>query len=883
MFEGNGDVDEKIPFVGRRREVEEIKAWLRVGRHRLVQIYGPPFTGKQRLAKQILKEIHPECRYRQIPLKCIEILGEFTRNWNEWLEEFLSALGIQSDDDDDTEHGIVKHVKQIVTKNKSLRLLFLFTKIDTILSKPDQQDQFVRFCKNLIRYSAKIFFLVTSQKRVVLPSSISARATFLTGVSETEGCVLFESVAKHHIHGWMERVSDIVRGCWYLPGLVKEAAMLLDHPNHVVNIDDLVKIVQSPGSLMRILSFQKQKLQRFFERMSDSAKKGAMLLTLFKGSFSKSAATEVLSATENKTESDGVSLVEMCDHSLVSRCSSGSDRYTVPTFLREFLAEKIQNIADFDPGRLQFTKFFCRTLQNVDEKVYTHGRERVIGHLHGDFENIRELMQQTMHCTEDMFPLLIQTVVSTEELFTTCFPNQEVKTFYDSLMKAASVYGTDKDRALIQWLIAQNSSPYVKGASQQVDVLELCQAAHNVLETGGPSYHLAAIKGLMGQTHNRRGNSKHAKRLLLEALHMLSSLERSMTTIRREVTLLSHLAISEVVLGNHSDSELTVDRGMLVANRNTPYHPAIAVMLNTMGLIWENSGRSQLYAMRYYKWSLSERRRHSYFREENLVPALLNVSLQLVRTGKCCAALDTLQEALDIRKEFGWVNHFTAVTLYYIGVVQMQMGNYPVALEYNNKAFNMLELCTPEHAVNMKVIDAIAHCYLAMGDKPNARKSFQRAMEKYQNGKTDDAVNKICVLRHNLLLGNTSQRQNAFSYLQNELLKTSDTKLNTEGQISDCRRVFSSFKDQSWNEYARLLLRTYCSLCKNMYRVFPNSDGVQIQTNMVYRNVQSPRQPSESCDTDTTETDRGGVEPMLQSSSKLDNGQGKSIIDENII
>ncbi|XP_033732421.1 uncharacterized protein LOC117321904 [Pecten maximus] len=868
----NDELENKMPFVGRRREVEEIKAWLRVGHHRLIQIYGPPFTGKQSLAKQIQNDIETECIDRKISLKCIESTGEFSRDWSEWLDELVNASGTPVSNGD-SEYSIIKHIRQIANDKKLSRLLFVFTKIDNIICKPALQDRFVRFCQSLIRLSANIFMLVTSQKRIVFPSSLSVRATFLTAMTESEGITLLQNTARKSARDVIKHAPDIVRGCCYLPGLITEAVVLLDHPHHVVGMDDLVTIVQTPGSLMRMISFQKQKLQHFFDRMSENEKNGAMLLTLFKGSFSKSAANEILLSSRKAHDSASVSLVELCDQSVVSRCTD-SDRYEVLPFLNEFLIEQIHNVSELNPARLQFTKFFCRILQSVEQKIYVHGRDKVMGHLHGDFDNVRQLMQQTMHCTQEIFPLLMQTVVSAEELFTACFPNREVKLFYDSLMDAASTFGTERDRALIFWLMAQNKNPYMKESldnsssdtTKSLDVLELCEAAHSVLQIEGPSYHLAAIKGLMGQTYNRRGNFKKARRLLMEALDMLSRFERSMTTTRREVTLMSHLAISEMCLENHSNSESTVDKGMQIACRETPYHPAIAVMLNTMGLIWENSGRSQVYAMRYYKWSLEERRKHSYFREENLVPALLNVSLQLIRTGKFSAAVNTLEEAIEIRKQYGWVNHFTAVTLYYIGIVQMQIGNFSLALDYNQQAFIMLEICTPEHFVVFKAIDAIAHCHLALKDEYNARRSFVRAIDKYQKYDTDDMTSKVCILRHCLLLGDSHQRQHAFSCLQEEFLKTSDTELNIARQISEIRDVHLANEEENWNENGRVVLSEHCSLCRNRYRVFPYCENdAWLQTN--HPLMQSQKQPSESCDSSYSETDCGTSESQLRTKS----------------
>ncbi|XP_021369635.1 uncharacterized protein LOC110460803 [Mizuhopecten yessoensis] len=280
---------------------------------------------------------------------------------------------------------------------------------------------------------------------------------------------------------------------------------------------------------------------------------------------------------------------------------------------------------------------------------------------------------------------------------------------------------------------------------------------------------------------------------------MLSCLERNAVITRREVTLLSHLAISEVYLEKHSNTERTVDRAMQIACRDTPHHPAIAVMLNTMGLMLENSGRSQINAMRYYKWSLDERRKHSYFRAETLCPALLNVSLQFVRSGNCNAALKTLEEAIELRKQYGWVDHFTGVTLYYIALVYMQIGNFSLALEYNQQALNMLEQCTPEHPVNLKAVNAIAHCYLAMNDELNARRFFDIAIAKHPNCKTIGTTHKICTLRHCLVLGGTHQRQIAYSCLEKELSEMPDTEMNIGQRISECMAIYSTEKGECWN------------------------------------------------------------------------------------
>ncbi|XP_021369650.1 uncharacterized protein LOC110460816 [Mizuhopecten yessoensis] len=99
MFAENNDnvdeADERIPFVGRRRELEEIKAWCRLSRQRLVQIYGPPFTGKQRLANQIQNELVAEYEEKQMPLKCINTSGECLTDWNvQELHSHMKTLNI---------------------------------------------------------------------------------------------------------------------------------------------------------------------------------------------------------------------------------------------------------------------------------------------------------------------------------------------------------------------------------------------------------------------------------------------------------------------------------------------------------------------------------------------------------------------------------------------------------------------------------------------------------------------------------------------------------------------------------------------------------------------------------------------------------------------
>ncbi|XP_060071205.1 uncharacterized protein LOC132551114 [Ylistrum balloti] len=858
-------MDESIPFVGRRRDCEEIKVWFRQGRHRLIQVYGPPFTGKQRLAQKIKDDLAEECRERGLPLRCIGTSGEYTRDWNDWLDELVIASGDQSRQDNSSERCITNHIRLMTNDNQFSRILFVFTKVDNVICTPILQEQFIMFCQKILQISRKIFILVTSQKRIMYPSSLSKRAVFLAGVTESDGVLLLQNVAQRHadikIHS-----RDIVRGCCYLPGLIVEAAMLLDNPQHVVSVDDLVAIVQSPGSLMKILSFHRQRLQYFFDRMSENMKKGAMLLTLFQGSFSKEAATEVLLQSKTTGQSPYVSLIELCDQSVVSKCMQ-SDRYEVNAFFHCHMLENIQDVTELNSGRLQFTKFFCRTLQDIDHRVYVHGRENVLNHLHADFDNVRQLMQQTMHCTEEIFPLLMQVVVSAEEVFTVCFSNQEVERFYESLMAAASVFGTARERALILWLMAQNSNPYGKDKANNMDVLELCKAAVRILHLEGPSYHLAAIKGLMGQTYNRIGNARNGHRLLSEALAMLAGIERSVMVTRREVALLSHLAISEVYLENHSNSERTVDRGLHIACRETPHHPAIAVMLNTMGLMWENSGRSHVNALQYYKWSLKERRKHSYFKEENLVPALLNVSLQFVRTGRYSDALSNLEEAMEIRKRFGWINHFTAVTLWYSGVVYMQLGNFSRALDTIQQAFKILEMCTPQHPAIFGVGAGIAHCHLAMKDEYNARRAFSQIIAKYHTIKTDDVSVKIGALRHCLLLGDSHQRKNTFLCLQRELLDITDTNLNIEQQISECRDIYLANEEENWNENGRILLSKHCSLCQNGYRVFSYCENAACDKNLTATQMQSSgsfdkdlkkthRQPSESVDKDLDETER---------------------------
>lgn len=305
---------------------------------------------------------------------------------------------------------IIKMIQECSDKDRYL--ILAFTKVDDILSS--NLSQLGKLCNDILDRSRNVFVILSSQIRVVISHHLRIRHVLLKKLDSYDAISLLRLAANDLDFAGLE--NKIVCGCQCMPGLILEAANLLVNNEGIINGDSLAEMLRCPETALTFFSSAlgppeeqlKAKIEKLISRLPSKLQTSVHDISLFKGSFSSEAFHAVLG---HERESDSNFQVMMLRNASVLEFDKDRHLFSLNPLIKSYLDLNTATMPCSDLAKLRFVKFFVDTMVVIDNKLYKDSHKNIKDYFHHDYENVCQVMQHAIHCTDNVFEALMQASV----------------------------------------------------------------------------------------------------------------------------------------------------------------------------------------------------------------------------------------------------------------------------------------------------------------------------------------------------------------------------------------------------------------------------------------------------------------------------------------
>lgn len=386
-FRPNNLVVQPNVFIGRERELEELKKIAARDKHRLVTIVAPGGYGKSRLASQL----------------CANLLDNFENGVFEVLlapisehERIVSvaagALNFQF-------HGHGKPKQQLLDYLREKQMLILFDNFEHVMGGR-------ALLLEVLEHASKVSILVTSRESLRLKGEKVYRLNPLRmrddsrtpGDELPEGVVLFAeraSLVKHDFEITEESLALAQRICekldgvplaielaaawsdfYPLPQILKSVERQLDITARMVDVDERHRSVRAC-------------LDHSYKLLSDEQAQALRALAVFAGSFSLEAATQILA----KPETPGL-LSDLHTKSWVYTCPRGDEaRFCMRQAQREYADEQLAKDENRNTYLSRHAMYFAQFTEMKCEELVGPSQLEAVRAINADLPNVYAALQ----------------------------------------------------------------------------------------------------------------------------------------------------------------------------------------------------------------------------------------------------------------------------------------------------------------------------------------------------------------------------------------------------------------------------------------------------------------------------------------------------------
>ncbi|XP_041368149.1 uncharacterized protein LOC121382681 [Gigantopelta aegis] len=788
-----------LPFVGRRKVLEDIKTGLS-NETRLAQLFGQPMVGKARTAKQVQLELAKEFEGNGRHVMSVEMCCRDISDWTDLLTDFQNALGWN--DIACKETAIFTKLKNVMRNKPSHIFLFLFLKCEKLGNeKSSLAEKFDILITKLIELSKNVFVIVTTQK-VFSFKGVKHIITNVLPMTREESNHLFKRCFSDvDVEPFLPAVDTHGLG---LPSLIMEAASQLKlHMPEIpdITLEDFEDIFQ----LCKETLLDHPSNLEVFDGLNECTKSILIDLSIFQGSFGVTQLETVFNKRPSQVKAIIVKL-EQCSQLVQDK---NKNRMRIHPAVENYIRNSLPgHITYNDTVRLRFVKLFGQVLKKVDSEITVRPEQHIYQHLHPDWLNFQQLLKEAIHCTQDTYKPFLQVANEAETVLIKFFP-EEALNFYTSMVNASEKFGNDLEQAKQKWLLGRAKT---RGKGTEYDgAMGLFKEALPAIVSSDDYYAHVSLLADMAYNYYKQGDYRTALGFFEEALQEAGRHESSDRLLNKVLSIRCDTAIQLIFLNEPDSAEHILVETMKVITVVAPYHPAIPIMINSLGLICERARHDNENALRNYSSSLHERRKYATLAPADLVVPLNNVAMQYSRRGNHDHALKLLDEAFSIRKKLGWKDFHTGLTCLHMGCVQMALLHFEEAVEYTKLSLEIFRTCTKNHHVQVMVLSAMAHCLAGLEkwhDSADCLKEAVAVSEKYQKKCPSDET--IQLVRKHLYVALRGHQQGLRSFF--------------ESRKSEIHRQLSLCRDRHENMYFKWQ-RELVELCKTESTFFTNEIG----------------------------------------------------------
>ncbi|XP_046548432.1 uncharacterized protein LOC124258382 isoform X2 [Haliotis rubra] len=737
------DPDDLAPFVGRNDEREAIKMML--GHSvRAVQLVGSPMVGKSCLAEKISRELQQEMAAKDRKLMCYHMSCMDVLTADDFLARLSAGLELPSTAT--SYSSLVNSFKKIAKDDPKCSHFFVLLKCESF-HRIGLDIQFLDLVKKLMETSNRAFAIITTQKAFNFPP---ARQVPINPLSSQDTVTLVKRCAPDvDIDPYRDAIE---KHCMGLPPLAMDAAHQLVKAQGIPLSPYEFEEVLSGANRSRRIHTSHDVLNsaalRQFQGLNDFLKQRILDISIFKGSFRVDHILKLLGQNQAEAKAQ---LIEMRNSGVVE-LEHGGQRMHLQTVISHYVRNIMGNHIKYsDTVRLQFVTLFLDVLKKADSELFVKPQQTVFGYLHDDWPNLRQVLEQAIHCTENTYPAFLQVAMNAENLLVKCFPGEAVK-FYEAMMWSATRFGNPEECAMQKWLLGMAKT--LSKGTDLVEAMGLFKEALPVLRSGNTPEALVSVMADMGLNYCRQGKNTKSRNFYLEALEESGRCHDGRKLTNRIINIRCYLAIPMIFLEHYDEAETLLKETLAETEKVAPCHPSIPVMINSLGLIYERAGKDDDEALRYYTASLYERRKYADVAPGDLVVVLNNVAMQHSKRGNHDYALQLLSEARDIRMKLDRINYHTALTCWNMGQVYARKCDIENALVEVRDALEIFKKCTKSHFVIVEVLFLAAHLAAALGCYGDAEQYLKDAVDfedKYREH-LPTGGHTLMVLQHLLMI-----------------------------------------------------------------------------------------------------------------------------------
>jgi len=648
-------------FIGRVRELRELKDMLVSGRHRVTTITAPGGYGKSRLATQLCADTLDSYKHGAFVVPLAPV-GDHTRI----ISAAAAALGFQF-------YGRGDPKQQLLDYLREKQMLLLLDNFEHVIEGKS-------LLAEILRQAPGVSILVTSREPLRLQGEkIYRLEPLLVGDGEkgreddlSDAVALFvdrATLVKHDFRISAENLDSVEEICHRLEGVplsIELAAAWMDAftlPELLSEVEHQLELTARMDDIPERHRSIRASLDWSYGLLNDEQREVLRALATFKGGFFLEAANSVIPKRSLRRI-----LTELSDKGwLFTREIKAKTRFFIrDAASREYAFQKLHESEDWERAILAHSRLFASLLENEAERLQGRGQSQALEVLSLEIENIYEALDTALNRrSAKLISRYAKDLVSYVDVASRW---QEGLDWYEHIAKI--VEELDNRTLTLHCLLGSGRLLWRVGRYEEAE--RLLRQAKDIAEEDGEQKLKATALNNLGVVSWRLGSIEQSDDFLSESLRLC----REVGDTYGIVSCLNNLGVCAMVQQRYEDAEKLLQES-LDADRDIGNMHRVALTLSNIGLLMHYQG--------FYekaKTSLTESRRicHETGYQYGIALSANNLGVVAHASGDYEAAEKHYLEGLQTNRDIG-NNYGLAASLVNLGVISIRKGRLADATE----------------------------------------------------------------------------------------------------------------------------------------------------------------------------------------------------------
>ncbi|OGC43568.1 hypothetical protein A2Y85_05490 [candidate division WOR-3 bacterium RBG_13_43_14] len=660
---------QNTPFMGRDRELEDIKRLLDDPKCRLLTLIGTGGTGKTRLAIQAAAE-----RLERFPQ------GVY----------FVPLTALRSADLIASAIAEAMNFKFYTRENEKIQLANYLREKEMviILDNFEHVVEGAGIIADILNAAPGVKIMVTSRELLNLKGEWVFQVEGLnvpkTPTVEIEGysaVQLFLYNARRIDTDFSlkkkEEVVSVTKICQLVGGLplgIELASSWLRSLSCREIAQEIEKSLDFLSTVMRDVPERHRSMRAVFDYswnlMNAEEKRVLKRLSVFRGGFSREAATKVTGASLTV-------LSLLLDKSLIRRNPEG--RYDILEMVRQYASEKINENPDEEKDiRQKHCLYYTDLLDDYQARIIFTEQHTILLGIMSDLENYRSAWQTAI---TDNMPVQIDHALASLAVFyeVNGLYREGEKMFSEALAMVETDQKLEADQIIAGRLMARLAT-FLYRLGQYSEARSMLEISLVIFRKSGSKDDNAFALNLMGNVENLLSNYKPAKLYYQESLMLYEELNIAWGI----QGAYNNLGVIEYCNEKYDDAQKLFDKCLKICEQ-AGYKRGIATALGNTGLVLQGQGK--------YKESIDVFVQSLEIEKEvnnvtGIASSYHNLGLTYATSGDYVKAREYYEMALNIRRDIG---DRMGISISYnnLGNLAANTGHYNEAVELHNKSLSI--------------------------------------------------------------------------------------------------------------------------------------------------------------------------------------------------